>query len=190
MRKQTHYKLWKGLASGVAGGLIGGWVMNRFQGWWSRRSHGSSRPHGAQSLQHGSPQSGLGRKLQQRGSEEESDNAAVRVASTISEHVFHRRLKEHEKEIAGAATHYAMSVASGGIYGAMAERYPGASIAAGLPFGAAIWLVVDEVVVPALGLSKKPTEYPPSIHAYALASHLVYGLATEMGRRVVRNALG
>jgi len=82
-----------------------------------------------------------------------------------------------------------MSVASGGIYGAVAERLPGASMGAGLPFGAAVWLVADEVVVPALGLSKKPTEYPFSSHAYALASHLVYGLATEMGRRVVRSAL-
>jgi putative membrane protein len=177
------------MAAGLAGGLMGGWVMNQFQSWWSRWSHGGSRPHGAQSLQQGSPQRGIGRELQRRGSEEESDNAAVRVASAVSEGVFNHKLKKNEKETAGAASHYVMSAASGGIYGAVAELLPRATIGAGLPFGAAVWLVADEVVVPALGLSKKPAEYPLSIHAYALASHLVFGLATEMGRRAVRSAL-
>jgi len=40
-----------------------------------------------------------------------------------------------------------------------------------------------------LGLKKPPTEYPLSEHAYALASHLVYGLTTEMVRGAVRNVL-
>jgi putative membrane protein len=179
----------KGMVAGIAGGLVGGWVMNQFQSWWSRRLHGIERPHGAQSLQQGSPQSGIGRNLQRRGIEEESDNAAVRVANAVFETLFNRRLKEKEKEKAGAVSHYVMSVASGGIYGMVAELRPGATIAAGLPFGAAIWIAADEIVVPALGLSKKPTEYQLSIHTYALASHLIYGLTTEMGRRVVRNAL-
>jgi hypothetical protein len=43
--------------------------------------------------------------------------------------------------------------------------------------------------VPALGLSKSSEEYPLSIHAYALTSHLVYGLTTEVVRRAVRKAL-
>jgi hypothetical protein len=44
-------------------------------------------------------------------------------------------------------------------------------------------------VLPALGLSKPTTEYPLSTHAYALASHLVYGLTTEIVRGAVRGAL-
>ncbi len=189
MRSQLQQELWKGLASGVAGGLIGGWVMNQFQSLWSRRSHGIERPHGAQSLQQGVPQRRDGGSLQRRADEEESDNAAVRVGRAVSERLFNRRLRRREKDKAGAASHYLMSIASGGIYGAVAELLPRASIGAGLPFGAAVWLVADEVVVPALGLSKKPTEYPLSIHAYSLASHLVYGVATEMGRHAVRSAL-
>jgi len=66
---------------------------------------------------------------------------------------------------------------------------PAVTAGAGLPNGASIWVVADERVVPALGLSKSPTEYPLSIHAYALASHFVYGLTTELVRRGVRNAL-
>jgi uncharacterized membrane protein YagU involved in acid resistance len=58
-----------------------------------------------------------------------------------------------------------------------------------LTYGATIWVVADEGVVPALGLSKSASEYPLSIHAYALASHLVYGLTGEIVRGAVRRAL-
>ena len=40
--------------------------------------------------------------------------------------------------------------------------------------------------VPAKGLGKTPGQTPPSKHAYALSSHLVYGFTTELVRSVVR----
>ena len=57
------------------------------------------------------------------------------------------------------------------------------------PSAQSYWLVVDEGAVPILGLSKGPTQYPLSTHVYALASHFVYGLTTELVRRVVFKAL-
>lgn len=187
-RRKKH-ELWKGLVAGAAGGLAASWVMNQFQALWSRKTHGIQRSHGAQSLQHGLPRHGVARELQGRGRDRESDNAAVRMASLVSEDVFGHRLAESEKETAGAVAHYAMGATSGAIYGAAAELLPPAMVGAGLPFGAAVWLIADELVVPALGLSKPPAAYPLSTHAYALASHLVYGLTTEMARRAVRLAL-
>ncbi|MDQ3133307.1 MAG: DUF1440 domain-containing protein, partial [Acidobacteriota bacterium] len=83
----------------------------------------------------------------------------------------------------------AMGAASGAIYGTLAELSPVVTMGAGLPFGAAVWLVADEAAVPALGLSKSPIEVPPSKHAYALVSHFVYGATTEIVRRSVRSAL-
>jgi putative membrane protein len=188
IRHKSH-NLWKGLAAGVTGGLAASWVMNQFQALWSRKTHGIERSHGAQSLQRGSPRYGVARELQKRGEDRESDNAAVRMARLVSKDVFGYRLAEREKEVAGAVAHYAMGVTSGAIYGVAAEVLPAATAGVGLPFGAAVWLVADELVVPALGLSKPPTAYPPSTHAYAFASHLVYGLTTEMVRRAVRRAL-
>jgi putative membrane protein len=91
--------------------------------------------------------------------------------------------------LAGAIAHYAMGATSGAIYGSVAEVAPAATAAEGLPFGAAVWVIADEAVVPALGLSKPANEYPLSIHAYALASHLVFGLTTEIVRRNIRRAL-
>lgn len=150
---------------------------------------GEERAHGAQSQKRGSPHRGVARELEKRESEKESDDATVRAASAVSEVVFDHKLEESEKEAAGAIAHYAMGATSGGIYGAVAEFLPAATRGAGLPFGAAVWVIADDLVVPALGLSKPPTEYPLSTHAYALASHLVYGAATEVARRAVRGAL-
>ncbi len=112
----------------------------------------------------------------------------MRLANAISEGVFDRKLSREEKHVAGAVAHYAFGITTGAWYGAAAEYVPGVTVGAGLPFGAFVWLSADEGVVPALGLSKSPREYPLSIHAYALASHLVYGVATEVVRNAIRQA--
>jgi putative membrane protein len=164
-------------------------VMNQFQALLGRLMEGTERSHGAQSLQKGSPDHGAGRELKERCSDEEQDDAAMRLANMISEKVLHRDLTREEKHAAGTFLHYAFGVTTGAWYGAVAESVPAITVGAGMPFGAFIWLTADEGAVPALGLSKPPTEYPLSIHAYALSSHLVYGLTTEVVRRAVRRAL-
>src|SRR5205823_4483750 len=81
----------------------------------------------------------------------------ARLANALSVAIFNHELTQSEKEVAGAVFHYAMGVSSGAIYGVVAEAMPETTIGAGLPFGAAIWVVVDEGLVPAVGLSKSPT---------------------------------
>ena len=179
----------KGLVAGLLGGLAGAVVMNRFQAAWSRWAAGEERAHGAQSMQQGSPRHGIARALQERGSDAEEDDAAERVAAAVAKGVFDQELTEREKAAAGTAVHYAFSATTGALYGATVELLPEAALGAGLPFGALVWLAADEGLVPLLGLSKSPDEYPPQIHLYAFASHLVYGLTTETVRRAVRRAL-
>ncbi len=185
---KSESNVWKGLAAGAAGGLVASVIMNQFQALWGWLAEGVDRSHGAQSRQQGSPGRGVGGELQKRGSDEEQDDAAMRVANAISEGILKRELSKEEKHIAGAFVHYAFGITTGAWYGVTAELVPGVTAGAGLPFGAFVWLTADEGVVPALGLSKAPTEYPLSIHAYALASHLVYGVTTEMVRKAVRGA--
>ena len=145
--------------------------MNRFQElWFSVADKGQSE------------------ELAPAGSDE-PDDTTVRTASAISEGLFDHKLTATEKKIAGPAVHYSLGTGVGGLYGAVAEVAPEVTSAAGLPFGAAFWLVVDEGAVPVLGLAKGPTAYPLSTHVYALTSHFVYGLTTELVRRSVRKAL-
>ncbi|HVF50953.1 MAG TPA: DUF1440 domain-containing protein [Pyrinomonadaceae bacterium] len=179
----------KGLAAGVVGGLVAAAVMNQFQALWSKLAEGEERAHGAQSLQQGTPQHGVGRELQAEGKDAQEDDATERLANAISVDVFGHELTEREKDIAGVGFHYAMGATSGALYGAMAEFVPEVRAGAGLPFGAAVWLIADEGIVPAVGLSKSPTEYPLSIHVYSFASHLVFGLTAELVRRGVRQVL-
>jgi hypothetical protein len=181
--------MWKGLAAGIAGGLAAAAVMNRFQALLSRQAGNEERSHGAQSLQTGSPRQGVGLELRAEGKDEQSDDATERLANAVSVKVFDRELTKREKAAAGTAFHYAMGATSGALYGAIAEFSPGATAGAGLPFGAAVWLVADEGLVPAAGLSKSPSQYPLSIHAYSFASHLVFGLTAEVVRRAARKAL-
>jgi len=181
--------LLKGMAAGVVGGLAASWVMNQFQSTWAKLTDRVEKPHGAQSLQEGSPDHGIARELEKRGSNQDDDNAAIRAGTAIAEFGFDKKLTHDEKEMAGAVAHYAMGATSGAIYGIAAELAPAATAGVGLPFGAAVWALADEGLVPALGLSKSSTEYPLSIHAYAFASHLVFGLSAEVVRRAVRRTL-
>ena len=182
---QNHdTSIWKGMVAGLAGGLIASWTMNQFQAAWTRMAEGAEKSHGAQSMQ---PSEGS--KGEQAQDTAEPDDATVETAKAISKTVFHHELQKSEKEPAGAAVHYAFGTLSGGLYGALAEVTPQLTTAGGLPFGAGFWLLADEVTVPLLGLAKGPTAYPVSTHVYSLASHLVYGVTTELGRRAVRQVL-
>jgi putative membrane protein len=176
--------VWKGLAAGLAGGLVASWTMNRFQDVWSKLAE-----EFGQSEEQSSARDGNGESQQAQGGEEQTDDATVKAASAISEGIFEHKLTKSEKKVAGPAVHYAFGTSAGGLYGAVAEVAPEVTTGAGLPFGAAFWLVADETAVPLLGLSKAPTEYPLSTHGYALASHLIYGLTAEAVRRMVRGAL-
>jgi len=164
-------ELWKGLVAGLIGGLVASWAMNRFQDVWIKLSE-SAQP-----------------AEQDTEAQSTNDDTTVKAASAISEGLFDHKLTTDEKKIAGPAIHYSLGTGVGGLYGAVAEVVPEVTSAAGLPFGMVFWLIVDESAVPMLGLSKGPTQYPVSTHAYALTSHLVYGLTAEAVRRGLRKAL-
>jgi len=165
----------KGLMAGVIGGLVASLAMNQFQVLWGKLAEEA--------------EASQGKKKKKKSQAEGGGDATVKAAEAISEGVFDHELTKSEEKIAGPAVHYAMGATSGAIYGAMAELTPLVTVGAGLPFGTAVWLVADEAALPALGLSKPPTEVPLSTHAYALASHFVYGLTTEVVRQAVRRAL-
>src|SRR5436309_2840902 len=173
MNQHGNRNGWKGLVAGVVGGVVASWAMDRFQYWWL--SFG-----GDDELQ-----------LQQTPSEEGNrvEPATVKTASAFSEGVFGHSLTIKEKKIAGPVVHYLVGTTAGAVYGVAAEYEPDVTTLAGIPFGAAFWMVVDEGALPLLGLAKGPTAYPISTHAYALASHLFFGLTAEVVRSSVRRAL-
>ncbi len=166
MKKTDANDVVKGAFAGLIGGLVASFVMSEFQSLLSKLT-----------------------EEEKKSKKKKEEPANVKAAEGISEAVFDHKLKKSEKEPAGEAAHYAMGATSGLIYGIASEIAPMTTVGLGIPFGAAVWLVADDVVVPALGLAKPATEYPLSTHAYALSSHLVYGLTTDLVRRAVRDLL-
>lgn len=175
MRTGNGVDVGKGLAAGLAAGAAAAWAMEEFQALWSKLSHQDQQER-------------PGRQGQQESAAQEK-SATVQTAEVVAHAVLHRDLTEREEPAAGRLVHYAYGTTLGGLYGALAEPAPALTLGAGTAYGAAVWLVGDELLVPLLGLSKPPTQFPPSTHAYALASHLVYGLTLETARRVVRTLL-
>jgi putative membrane protein len=165
----------KGLLAGLLAGLAASWAMNQFQTGWSKWSA---------CLKVSQPT--LTAQPSRKQSQEEQLPATVKAASAVSKRLFNHQLTDQEKPLAGSAVHYGFGAAMGALYGVLAEMAPWATSAAGIPFGAGLWLVADETAVPAFGLGEPLMKTPASLHVYSLVSHLVYGLTTELTRRAMR----
>jgi putative membrane protein len=173
-----------GLVAGIIGGLAGAWMMDRYHKVAARFQETSDEP--------GSGEQG-GRQAAGQdigGEHEESEEPATEKAATaIVTGILGRTMSKEQKRFAGTATHYAFGASVGGFYGVLAEAAPVAGMGMGLPYGAGVWLVGDELAVPALGLARPPQEHPASTHANALVAHLIFGLTLEIVRRIVRRLI-
>jgi uncharacterized membrane protein YagU involved in acid resistance len=167
--------LWKGMLVGLIAGVVASWTMNRFQDVWVAASSNDNSEEREE------------RSNAAENDQNSGDDATVKAASAVSNALFDHELTAAEKKIAGPAIHYAVGAAAGVVYGVASEYLPEVTAGFGLPYGTAFWLVVDESVVPLLRLAKGPGAYPLSTHAYALASHLVFGATVEGTRRLLRD---
>ncbi len=204
---QRRPNVGKGILAGMVGGLVASWVMSQFHALLKKgeqlvEKQASSEP--AEQYGQGQVATGSGRPVEQvrsiargqrpqgqpqRQSQQEGEvDSTVLTAQALARVLLRRELTEEEKKLGGNVVHYGFGAKVGAVYGALAEV---ASVNAGfgLPFGAAVWLGAHEIVVPALGLSKSPAEYPLKDHAAELAAHLVYGATTEAVRRAVRKLI-
>jgi hypothetical protein len=57
--------------------------------------------------------------------------------------------------------------------------------AGGLWFGSAFFVLVDELLVPVLGLTPGPRAFPLRTHLRGAVSHLAFGVAAESTARVL-----
>ncbi len=164
----------KGIVAGALGGLIGTIVMTQFQSAWSSASKAvKDNKENA-------------KRAERQPSDEEKENATMKLAGKIGG-LAGRQLSHQQKSKFAPLVHYGFGTLQGGLYGLALERARRrGGVLPALIFGASLFAAADELAVPALGLSAKPSKSPLSLHLYGLAAHLVYGLATDVGRRGVR----
>src|SRR5947209_13487674 len=127
----------------VAGGLAG-IAMDGY--WWAMRKLPGERPE--QKPKGGKP------------SQEKPQPSTQIIADRVSEALTGHEVPEKGKPAAGIAVHYATSVAWGGVLGVAASRRPRLGLLAGLAYGAAIWLLLDEIALRLLDVAPDAQKVP------------------------------
>jgi hypothetical protein len=105
------------------------------------------------------------------------ESALETTARRLVEGLAHRGpLDERGKARAAEAVHYGFGAAWGGLYGLVRASYPRAWSPSGVAgFSLAVWMLGDNLMLPAFRLAAPPQRYPIDTHAYAIAAHLAYG---------------
>jgi len=117
-------------------------------------------------------------------------DATVKVGTAAFEAVTGEKPSRQTQQWLGTLTHYSFSAAMAVNYVLASEQAPDLRRGYGTVYGSLVWAAADEGMLPATGLSKKPGELPLGVHAYALASHWVYGATLETCRRIAAAVLG
>lgn len=92
---------------------------------------------------------------------------------------------ERQRPKLGQGVHFGYGMAWGAVYGLLRFRFPRLPPASGLLLGAGLWLLGDELALPALGLAPPAKRYPKETHLRALAAHLAYGASVEGATRAL-----
>jgi len=165
----------KGVAVGIAGGVLASWTMNQAQAAWSRAAANFRSPS-------------AGGKEDARDWQERSEgtNATEIAAQTAARATLDHPLTRDELAVAAPLVHYAFGAAMGGLYGGLVEMSPAVRACSGTAYGTVVWIGADEIAMPMLGLSDPDADRPVEMHAQAFAAHLVFGLTLELVRRALR----
>jgi hypothetical protein len=99
-------------------------------------------------------------------------------------------LTRRQRDTAGLIVHYGLGMVPGALYGALRGRVAYLDAGRGSLFGLGVFLIKDEGMNAALGLSGRPQDYPWTAHARGLVAHLAYGLVTDVLCRAVSGPSG
>jgi putative membrane protein len=111
----------------------------------------------------------------------------MKVADKITETVTGgQHLTYEQEQTGGPIVHYAFGAFAGGVYGGLAEYSNLVRSGFGTTFGSALFTTADLLAVPALKLSPPVDQQSTASLATPFTAHIVYGVTTELVRRIVR----
>jgi hypothetical protein len=146
---------------GIAAGLAAALAMNLFQAAWNKAAFPvSSAP-----------------------------TATENAADTISDAVSGKPATKKARKTLANAIHYTTGAALGGVYGLVSGVVPALTAGRGALLAGTTWVLGDELAVPSLGLAPPAGKTASKVHAYGLASHLVFGLTLDLVRRELNGLL-
>lgn len=112
-------------------------------------------------------------------------DATSRIANSTALWMRGHNLSQKELKRGAALVHHATAGVAGSLYGAMVYRSTVIgqsrmlSGLAGLCFGAGVWFMGDELLLPALRVLKRE-DYTVCMRTEALLAHLTFGVATGL----------
>jgi uncharacterized membrane protein YagU involved in acid resistance len=136
-------------------------------------------------LRRATPDSAKRREARVSPGPSSSQVAARKVAERLRRPMEDRRLRSVAK-----AMHHGLGMAWGLVYCALRRRGGMPPLAAGLVAGAALSLVVDEGLTPALGFSAPNRAYPVATHVRGFLAHLVWGAAAALAAEAIYRLTG
>jgi putative membrane protein len=142
------------VAVGIAAGLAAAAAMNLFRSVWSKSALSPPR----------------------------RPSAPGEAVDALSEAISAKRATKDGRKTLAKAVHTAGAFV-GSLYGLISGIVPAVTAGRGILFGAATWILGDELTVPRLGLGPEPAATDTRQHVYSLASHLVFGLTLDFIRR-------
>jgi uncharacterized membrane protein YagU involved in acid resistance len=169
MRKQNGNALLKDIAYGMIGGAIGTVVMEQVANLMYKFESEEKK------------------KIEESIRKEPPFEA---MARRLSEDVFGIEITDGTRSKLGQAIHWGTGIGFGGLYGALHDRVPALSKAAGLPYGVAFSLVVDEGLNTALKLTPPPQEFPIDAHVRGLVAHVAYTATADGVFHLLRKVAG
>jgi Protein of unknown function (DUF1440) len=152
------------LLKGAIAGAVATWVMDRVTNLMYRRESADIRRA----------------ENEARGGRSAYETAAERAAVMVGS-----KLDDDQAARAGLLIHWALGIGAGALYAVVRRRMGAVGKAAGAAFGTGFWAVMDEGVVPLLGLTPGPRAFPWQTHARGLAGHLSFGTVTEGTLRIL-----
>ncbi|AIZ46700.1 hypothetical protein QR90_14120 [Deinococcus radiopugnans] len=162
--------LFRNIVIGLVGGAVGTLAMGQY---WTRVAPLLQDDEGESSGDHKpTPDRHSIAPLGQLHAPGESSTAALgRLAYEAAEG--HTPKKEGTRTALSEGIHWGMGVLNGGLYGALAG--PREPLKAAI-FGVGLWALMDEGLVPLMGLQDGPGGSTPRGHINRLGAHLAYGL--------------
>lgn len=161
------------LAAGALAGLVASWVKAFSEPRLQAVAESILPPSRTQKLEVGADPS---------GHPENMPPAVIvgRVASALG----YAGLTDGQRVGAQRVIHYVTGAGLGVAYGGVASRWPAAARGTGALAGLAIYAGTHGSVLPALGIQRPPWRLAPAAVAWEGTSHVVFGVALEVGRRL------
>lgn len=120
---------------------------------------------------------------------EHVDPPSVELADRVKEEASGESLTKEEKPVVAQSLNWVFGTGIGALYGGVVEVYPNMPTGKGTALGMAMYGATHGSILPMLNAEPWPISKPMKFLSGEFSGHVLYGLAVEVTRRVVRNWL-